>query len=63
MIGDFFEQYVNVDWPGWILTECTNIIDDADGMKHRTSWKCLSCWEYQRRTDKYFSDRVLATTK
>jgi hypothetical protein len=35
MIGDFFEQYVNVDWPGWILTECTNIIDDADGMKHR----------------------------
>jgi hypothetical protein len=58
MNGDFFEQWVNVDWPPEIATDCTSLADDADCIERHLPAKCPSCWEYQRRMDMYYSNRI-----
>jgi hypothetical protein len=58
MIGDFFEQWVEVDWPREITNDCTNLVEDADCIERKLTTKCPSCWEYQRRMDMYYSNRI-----
>jgi hypothetical protein len=56
MIGDFFEQWVNIDWPLEISNDCANLVDSEDCIARNLMTKCPSCWEYQRRMDEYYSN-------
>ena len=63
MNGSVFENWVNVDWPADIPSDCTNLVEGEDCLERNLPTACPSCWEYQRRMDEYFSDGALATSK
>jgi hypothetical protein len=61
--GDFFERWVNVDWPPEIPNDCTNLVEDSDCIDRNLSTMCPSCWEYNRRMAEYYSGWGLAPSE
>jgi hypothetical protein len=52
---DFFERWVNVDWPHGIPTDCETLADEQDCLERNLLSICPSCAEYARRLDEYYS--------